>query len=317
MPLLLLRLMLFISLIVSSLYRKIYDRGMLSVKWIKSLFKSAALHDQSGFKKKRARHVSPLSSLSDDERIYATGDIHGRCDLFERILKSIDLYEHAYPIKHTTEVVLGDMIDRGSQSKEVIDLLIERALTRHLKVLRGNHENMMIEMLKNPAFLSGWIRVGGLNTLFSYGISPQMPESFDDDEQFQEQFSQQLLEHIPQNHIKFLKTLELSWQHKHFIFVHAGLRPELSLLQQDDRDLTEIRDPFLNFKGQFEGYVVHGHTPVKTVDVRNNRINVDTGAFATGNLSCVVFEKERILRLLPYKEGVSVENLIEPLTIPQ
>jgi serine/threonine protein phosphatase 1 len=225
-----------------------------------------------------------LATLDDDQRIYAIGDIHGRADLLIRMLDAIDSIERAHPKARTTLVVLGDMIDRGPGSREVISLLVDRSAVQDVRCLMGNHERLMLDVLFGNANLNEWLRLGGLATLKSYGVaSPDVVEEF-----------KSLL---PVSHVRFFQSLLLAWRTGTFLFVHAGLRSDVPFNEQKDVDLMQIREPFLSHRRSFGDYVIHGHTPVRSVDIRENRMNLDTAAYQSGVLSAAVLEKASLHRL--------------------
>jgi len=235
----------------------------------------------------------PRETVPEDVRLHAIGDVHGCAFLLDRHHASIDAMQRAEPKARVVEILLGDMIDRGPDSKAVISRLIERSRHRFVIALRGNHEAMLMRFLNEPETLKEWIRYGGLETLRSYGVKPGLPLEPGN----MVRTAQEAMEAIPSEHISFLRNLPLAWTCGGFTFVHAGLRPDVPLAEQAERDLMEIREPFLSHSGSFGTFVIHGHTPVKSIDVRPNRINVDTGAFATGNLSSIVIERTRIMAI--------------------
>lgn len=232
--------------------------------------------------------------LPDGIRVYAVGDIHGRTDLLKLQLAQIEVDEALYPCPHSIIVFLGDYIDRGPDSRGTIDLLLACAQIREVVCLKGNHETFVQRFLDAPDSLSEWRTLGGLETLVSYGLRPSLSRSHGD----HEALSEALRAAIPAQHLAFLDSLPTSFSCGDFFFVHAGVRPGFALAKQSENDMLWIRDEFLLHDAPFEKFVVHGHTPVAAPDIRCNRVNVDTGAFATGRLSCVVIEGTGILPLL-------------------
>jgi serine/threonine protein phosphatase 1 len=228
--------------------------------------------------------------LPDDTRIYAVGDVHGRADLLQPLLARIDADLAANPVAQSVEVFLGDYIDRGPRSRQVLDLLIERRARHMMLCLKGNHETYAAEFLRNPAIWSDWKNLGGANTLLSYDVSPARG----DDRQALQDTAMAFRQALPDSHHRFLNGLALSFTCGDFFFVHAGVRPGIPLRQQRQEDLLWIREDFLLHEGDFGKVVVHGHTPAKEPDVRANRINVDTGAYATGRLTCLVLEDDQM-----------------------
>lgn len=223
-------------------------------------------------------------------RIYAIGDIHGRADLLDQVFSRIDADLARYPIAHPLQIFLGDYIDRGSHSADVVTKLIDRA--RHHKVvcLKGNHEIYVLEFLRNPPILRSWGQYGGLSTLLSYGLAP----SFSPTPEEEDELARELARVLPKSHSHFFSSLPASFACGDYFFAHAGIRPGAPLARQSEEDLLWIREEFLSCEESFEKVIVHGHTPVMEPEVRRNRINVDTGAYATGRLSCVRLEGDQI-----------------------
>lgn len=229
------------------------------------------------------------AKLPEDVRIYAIADIHGRFDLLDALLARIDAELAASPVATPVQVFLGDYIDRGPASREVLDRLVERARMKGTVFLKGNHEVLALEFLADPAVLEEWRQYGALATLASYGLRPFLHDKKDPAE-----LSHALAQALPEAHFNFLSSLALSFTCGDFFFAHAGVRPGIPLRTQNAQDLIWIRDDFLRFEGDLGKVVVHGHTPVLKPDVRSNRINIDTGAYATGRLTCLVLEGEEL-----------------------
>jgi calcineurin-like phosphoesterase family protein len=223
-------------------------------------------------------------------RIYAVGDIHGRADLLSRLFAHIDHDLQERPSADAVEVFLGDYVDRGSNSRQVIELLIERRRRRETIFLKGNHEECVLKFLSDPTVLSEWKNIGGLNTVLSYGVVPTRR----DDPQSQQEIATALGHSLPESHRQFLESLALSFTCGDFFFVHAGVRPGVPLQQQSQHDLLWIREDFLLHEEPFGKVIVHGHTPASEPDIRPNRINIDTGAYATGQLTCLVLENDQL-----------------------
>jgi serine/threonine protein phosphatase 1 len=229
-------------------------------------------------------------ALPQGVRIYAIGDVHGRLDLLDRVMSQIDANLAKAPVGKAIEVYLGDYIDRGPASRQVIDRLIGRSRMRNTVYLKGNHETYVAEFIDNPAILSDWRQYGGLETLMSYGLQPAIKADAAEQAELAKAFKYML----PRSHREFLRALPLSVSCGDFFFVHAGVKPRVPLKEQREEDLLWIRDDFLLFEDEFEKVVVHGHTPVREPDIRANRINIDTGAYATGRLTCLVLERDGI-----------------------
>jgi serine/threonine protein phosphatase 1 len=242
-----------------------------------------------------------IPSLPAGLRIYAIGDIHGRVDLLNICLEQIDSDLATLPAPNVLHVFLGDYIDRGPSSRQVVDRLIERNATHTCAFLRGNHELMALRCLRDLREMPGWLRLGGLETLASYGLSPTMCQTREQFANLQQRFQ----EALPPAHFKFFGDLADSFGSGDFFFAHAGVRPGVPLDQQKTKDLLWIRDEFLSSKADYGKIIVHGHTPVAQVDVRANRINVDTGAYASNRLSCLILEDQDIKAFEASAEPIS------------
>jgi serine/threonine protein phosphatase 1 len=226
-------------------------------------------------------------------RIYAIGDIHGRADLLSRSFAAIDADVERRPAGRTIEVYLGDYIDRGPDSRGVLDLLVERRRVREAVCLKGNHEAFVLDVLTEPGKIAGWRQFGGLPTLMSYGLRPTVnPDAGE-----QIELSAALGRAMPEDHQAFLRGLSSSFSIGDYYFAHAGVRPGVALGAQRDEDLFWIRDDFLNSTADFGKYVVHGHTPVAAPDIRPNRVNIDTGAYATGKLTVLALQDDTMAPL--------------------
>jgi serine/threonine protein phosphatase 1 len=224
-------------------------------------------------------------------RVYAVGDVHGRADLLARLFSEIDADLKAHPAPQAIQVFLGDYIDRGPDSREVLDLLVARSEHHETIFLKGNHEVLIEQFLTNPESFAIWRNVGGIDTLLAYGIRPPLNPDVTE----QTMLARRLGEVLPPAHRQFLRSLKRSFICGDFFFVHAGVRPGVPLSQQADEDLFWIRDEFLNSEENFGKIVVHGHNPVMEMEFRANRVNIDTGAFVTGRLSCLRIESDEAL----------------------
>jgi serine/threonine protein phosphatase 1 len=233
---------------------------------------------------------NPLPQVPDGVRIYAIGDIHGRADLLDQMIKRIDEDLAKYPVPDSIEVFLGDYIDRGPASRQVLDLLVMRSRTNRCVFLKGNHETYIADFVTKPSCLNDWQRLGGFETLMSFGITPSVKA----DEAAQTQLAAAFDQALTESHRRFLGDLRSSYVCGDFFFVHAGIRPGIPLEKQREEDLLWIRDDFLLCEDNFSKIVVHGHSPVREPDIRTNRINIDTGAYVTGQLTCLILEGDRI-----------------------
>lgn len=234
-------------------------------------------------------------------RIYAVGDVHGRLDLLDDLLSRTVADTISRPPERAIYVFLGDYIDRGPSSRETIDRLILHSKTHESVFLRGNHELIAIKCLTDRSLFDQWMRLGGLETLLSYGVPPEKLVSGKQIAELQAAFHNAM----PQSHFRFFRDLQTSFTCGDFFFVHAGVRPEVELSRQNETDLLWIRDEFLSSSKDFGKIIVHGHTPTHDVEVASNRINIDTGAFATGCLTCLVIEGTSLslIDTLQYPEG--------------
>lgn len=223
-------------------------------------------------------------------RIYAIGDVHGRIDLLNSLLARIDENLANSPIERPVHVFVGDYIDRGPNSRDVIERLLKRSRTHEVICLKGNHEALILEFLDDPTVLENWRHLGALPTLMSYGLTPpNRTES-----RGHEKLAAALRQTMPEEHRNFLTNLHMTFTCGDYFFVHAGVRPGVPLAAQKEADLLWIRDEFLASNAAFGKMVVHGHTPIDEPDIRKNRINIDTGAFASGKLTCLVIEGESL-----------------------
>jgi serine/threonine protein phosphatase 1 len=239
----------------------------------------------------QSRKTVKPPQLPEGIRIYAFGDIHGRADLLKEMFTVIDRDLERNPVSRPIEVYHGDYIDRGPDSAQTLDLLIDRRQRRMTVFLKGNHEAYFLEVLRDATRFEDWQQFGGLQTLMSYGIQP----SFSADAVEQAELIQLLKNVLPEEHLQFLCSLQPSFVCGDYFFVHAGVRPGIPLNQQQESDLLWIRDEFLNSDANFGKFVVHGHTPVRQLDKRKNRINIDTGAYASGKLTLLRIEGSSML----------------------
>ena len=221
-------------------------------------------------------------------RVYAVGDIHGRADLLGRLHRLIAEDAAAVPAAVRAVVYLGDYVDRGPASAEVVDRLAGGPLAGFAAIfLKGNHEDLLIRFLDDGSSADVWLTNGGVATLASYGIEvpPGLSEPGDI-----EAVRRRLHRAMGPAHRDFLGRLRLSHGIGDYLFVHAGVRPGVPLDAQEARDLMWIRHAFLDWPEPFAKMVVHGHTVTPAAEVRANRIGIDTGAYATGRLTCLVLD---------------------------
>lgn len=234
---------------------------------------------------------SSPAKIPDDIRLYVVGDIHGRVDLLRRLHQKIsqDSDLLGSDIKRMV-VYLGDYIDRGDASKGVIDLLISDPLVGFESVyLKGNHEAEMEDFLANPTPGHTWTSYGGMNTALSYRVRVGAKISA---EERSKKLRDELVKAMPEEHQLFFSGLLFRYQIGDYFLVHAGIRPDVPLDRQSPVDLLWMREPFLSHMPYHEKVIVHGHTISEKPQLCHNRIGLDTGAYYSGNLSCLVLEGE-------------------------
>ena len=234
--------------------------------------------------------VDDRRSATEDRLIYAVGDIHGRLDALCALLAVIaaDAAQQTR-VRKPILVFLGDYVDRGPHSREVLDVIVSLKARQDWEIvaLKGNHEQALLRFLEDAARGPQWALCGGAATLASYGVSS--PRLRTDIEGW-ECSRAALEERMPKAHLNLLRSLELIRLIGDFAFVHAGIRPEVSLADQTEDDLLWIRQPFLSLHTPYEKVVVHGHTPAEDPFSSAFRIGVDTAAYATGVLTAVRLE---------------------------
>lgn len=229
----------------------------------------------------------PEPSGAKGYRAYVVGDVHGRLDLLEELLAKIHAELQHRPSAKTLLVFVGDLIDRGPSSAQVIERLrtYRRAGIRPVFLL-GNHEEVLLRILKGDAqLITKWRWFGGAECLESYGVDPSQFSHLTDEEALA-----LVRRAIPKEHVEFLESFADSCRFGDYLFVHAGIRPGVELEQQRQSDLRWIREPFLLDESDHGFVVVHGHTIAREVEVRPNRIGIDTGAYRTGVLTALAIE---------------------------
>lgn len=238
---------------------------------------------------KPALAVPIARSLPEGVRVYAIGDIHGRIDCLHDLLGRIETDLAAFPPpRETVLVFLGDYVDRGPDSAAVVDFLTRPlALPVKTRFLKGNHEDGMLQFLDDPQRARAWIG-WGRETLVSYGVP--VPEGPIADPAEIDTLHEALTRAVPPLHRRFLDDLSVSTQIGDYLFVHAGVDPDLPLGMQPDRALMWIREKFLASEKDYGRLIVHGHSVADAPVERPNRIGIDTGAYATGVLTALVLE---------------------------
>ena len=220
-------------------------------------------------------------------RAYAVGDVHGRLDLLDQLLAAIDEDVRRRPPRKALLVFLGDLIDRGPDSRAVVERL---RTFRHDRLkpyfLAGNHEEVLLRLLKGErGILSSWLQYGGAECLRSYGFDPEKLELRN------ERAALSAIRNvIPAEHASFIGGFADTLRFGDYLFVHAGIRPGIDISMQSQSDLRWIRSPFLDDKTDHGMIVVHGHTICSDVEMEPNRIGIDTGAYRTGRLTALALE---------------------------
>ncbi len=241
----------------------------------------------------RASPPAEPASVPLGHAVYAVGDIHGRADLLETLLRRIaaEAEQHGDDTRRSL-VFLGDYIDRGASSREVVERLLHNPLPGFATVrLLGNHEEAMLDFLDGRSDGLDWLSYGGVETLLSYGVPLR---GFPDTAQRAAGLRDALMEAVPEAHLNFYRTCILHHTLGNYVFVHAGVRPGVPLERQSPADLLWIRDEFLRARSPLPGkVVVHGHTICDLPQDLGHRINVDTGAFVSGRLTCLVLRGTR------------------------
>lgn len=256
------------------------------------MVRMCAAKTASGFRMILGKFFSRDSGPSGPKgrRAYVIGDIHGCLDLLERILTRIEQDIAETPRTPISMVFLGDIVDRGPSSAQVVERLrtyFHPRATTHF--IMGNHEEVMLRVIGGDTeLLKSWLRFGGVETLQSYGLDARTVKQLEPEE-----LSAALQKAIPESHRKFLAGFADSISFGDYVFVHAGVRPGVDLAEQNQSDLRWIREPFLSDETDRGFVVVHGHTITNAVDVTPNRIGVDTGAYSTGVLSALAIEQSR------------------------
>jgi serine/threonine protein phosphatase 1 len=242
---------------------------------------------------------SPRASVPAGQRIYAVGDIHGRLDLFEEMVAAIEADDQASPPAETTIVLLGDLVDRGPDSSGVVRLAREWQERRTVRILAGNHEEMFLNSFDDADTPRHFLRFGGKETVLSYGLDRKAYNAAEVEEV---QIMMQAA--VPQEDRDFLASFEDMIEVGDYLFVHAGILPEVPLEEQRRKDLRCFREPFLSHGEPHGAVVVHGHTISDEPVDRGNRIGIDTGAYSSGRLTALVLEGDA----RRYIEAVEDEN---------
>ncbi len=232
-------------------------------------------------------------SLPEDRTIaYAIGDVHGCLDLLLAIEREIIADASSLPDFAKVIVLIGDVIDRGPSSADVIDHLIDPPPAGFSRiVLAGNHEEAMLSFLADPTPDALWLAVGGIETLRSYGVKVDRAPL---GRREARRLAMAATAAIPEEHLEFLRALPVAVVWGRFLFVHAGLRPGIPFDRQSDRDLQEVRGVFTESAADHGYLVVHGHTPNAAATLHANRVALDVASYATGRIAAARIGEGRI-----------------------
>ncbi len=227
--------------------------------------------------------------LPEGERIYAIGDIHGRRDLFAQLRGMIEEDHAARGAGKYTLILLGDLIDRGPESRGVIEDAIALSTGPTPCIfLMGNHEESLIRVWEgDESVTASFLRHGGDALLCSYGVAPDAPALA---QRPPAEIIDAVRRHVPEAHIRFLQSFQQIHQEGDYVFVHAGVRPGIPISAQDPVDLRWIRGDFTRSTADFGAMIVHGHSITPEPDVKPNRIGIDTGAYQSGHLTALGLE---------------------------
>jgi len=238
-------------------------------------------------KRLRRQPSPPSGAVPSGVRIYAIGDVHGRVDLLRELLVMIGEDNVARLETDVQLIFLGDLIDRGPASADVIRLAMGIASNlKSTRFLMGNHEEVFLRLLDGDAELFNFFnKIGGHETMLSYGISEEQIRSMDDEE-----LLRVLQAQVPPEHIEFIRSFEDIVVVGDYAMVHAGIRPGVALADQQAADLHWIREPFLAHREPLERIIIHGHSITEHIDERANRIGIDTGAYYTSRLTAIGLE---------------------------
>ncbi|MGV1838491.1 metallophosphoesterase family protein [Rhizobium rhizogenes] len=241
-----------------------------------------------GFGQQRRRERLDLLNMPT----YVIGDVHGRYDLLSALERKIFTDAATLPGRKLI-VMLGDYIDRGPASAQVISRLMAPPPNGFDRIcLTGNHEMAMLDYIDGDISLDDWVALGGDATLKSYGADIQT---------LRQQYPQQkkldtfLRTWLPDDHINFLRSLPILLDTPEALFVHAGIDPDRPIAEQGDDDLVYIRSRFHDSAQPLPKLIIHGHTPVKEADADGLRLNIDTGAFYSGKLTAARLWQGRVL----------------------
>ncbi|MEZ5708395.1 MAG: metallophosphoesterase family protein [Blastomonas sp.] len=242
---------------------------------------------------RRKPKASPLDRafVPEGTRLYVIGDVHGRLDLLNELLVRIDEDDATRPNAEIHLIFLGDLVDRGMESRGVVERAMQLAEVGggRVRFLMGNHEEVMLGAATgDEKHVKFFCRIGGKETLFSYGLSPE------DYQRLQiEELSERVATLFPRAHLDFVSRFESRIVFGDYAFVHAGIRPGVPLDEQRIKDLRWIREEFILDDEPHDKVIVHGHTISENVEECHNRIGIDTGAYMSGRLTALCLEENR------------------------
>jgi serine/threonine protein phosphatase 1 len=235
----------------------------------------------------RPQPARPLPAIPPGERIYAIGDVHGCLELFGALVAALEADDAARSGADTTIILLGDLVDRGDDSAGVIAAARNLQARRKVRILMGNHEEMFLRCFEDLELLRHFLRYGGRETILSYPVDARQWNQTTLEE------AQALMNQIvPHEDRRFMASFEDTIVCGDYLFVHAGIEPGKPLEEQSVNSLRWIREPFLSHEGDLGHIVVHGHTITDDAVMRENRIGIDTGAYASGKLTALGLEGE-------------------------
>lgn len=259
----------------------------------------------------RPRSKGPAGSVPAGERFYVIGDIHGRLDLFEELALAIEQDDLDSGPAESTVVLLGDLVDRGQDSRGVLATAREWQNRRKVRILVGNHEQMFLDSFEDTDVLRHFLKHGGRETVLSYGLDKKAYNRGT-----LEEVQAMMRDAIPQEDLDFIAGFEEYVLAGDYLFVHAGILPEVAIDEQRRHDLIWIREGFTKYQGDLGHIVVHGHTIFEDIDEQPNRIGIDTGAYRSGRLTCMVLEgsARRYIQAVGKEGGpVTIEKRDTPL----
>lgn len=233
----------------------------------------------------------------DSARIFVFGDIHGVVDEPKRLIEFLEEKEELSSKDHL--IFLGDYIDRGKDSKGVIDLMLELKSEYPKTIfLKGNHEDMLLDFVGFGGRLGhAFLYNGGLDTLQSYGASVFST-------------AEQMISSMPKSHVEFFKNLEQIIEIDDFICVHAGLNPLKDIKKQSDDDLFWIRDEFISSEHDFKKVVVFGHTPHQEMLIHlPYKLGIDTGLVFGNKLTCLELKSGDTFQIFRGEKKINKSNV--------